>query len=397
MARLIDWYLVELSLRLNRALPPERVNEIVQEADAHLQESVKSRLQQGGEEVAAVEAAITAYGKPDRVAKGFLRGSRLTMLGVNPMWWTIFGSSLALAAWQFHWATLGGYFDNFGDTWQNDVALLLVALGVAIVLGAARRTLRSRRWAVVTTLALGTPALLLALAYWMIPAPRYEVYQVGISRFHIDRDVPIVRRTLSRLDQIEAYLQHGIGAFAKAGSSLGLPDTYSETRLAAQLQGDVELPPAPPHLGVTSTSVRGRPANALPRAFTSGTDIIRFFAGVSRDDTIYPAPREYGAFVEIGGNVYVFDRVIGFDEAKKAWCSFGPSDLAQVRSQRYNLAALLRRVDQARHGRLFFANPWISTQIVGAAILLLPLLLLADWIGALTARPLRRWPGRALA
>ncbi|MFI5387464.1 MAG: HAAS signaling domain-containing protein [Fimbriimonadales bacterium] len=147
MPNMIDWYVVELRLLLNGKLPPGRVDEVVKEAEAHLRESVQRRLGPTVDENAATAAAIEAYGRPEKVALGFLRGSRRNMWGLNPVWWAALGAVIAIYCWTFHWQTLGGYFDNFGETWQNVVAGLVGVLGLALVVFAVRAGFRSYRLA----------------------------------------------------------------------------------------------------------------------------------------------------------------------------------------------------------------------------------------------------------
>ncbi|MHB8636158.1 MAG: HAAS signaling domain-containing protein [Fimbriimonadaceae bacterium] len=363
MPNLIDWYLVELRLRLNKSLPLERIDEIVREAEGHLLESVQRRVGSGITESAAMEAAIEAYGKPETVALGFLRGIRQSMLGINPMCWALCGAFVAIVCWNFHWLTLSGYFDNFGDIWQNGLAVLVGLLGLGLLMTAVRAGLRSYRFAL-TGLTLGAAALSVPLiSYWMIPAP--NAWQ-GISRFHLSRDLPRVERAVDQIDRGEAFVRRGMREYAAAKSSSDLSPDMRTPALAAKEFGLARLDPAIVGLKVDHGGA-------------------------------YVVPREYGFFAEVNGGLSVLETMARFEDAKKAWSETGAKELKEITSERTSFGALLNEAIAARNGRLFFFDPDLYLQTMIGTVVLLPLFLLLDWIAVRSARPRRRWMTKALA
>jgi len=363
MPNLIDWYVVELRLLLNGSLPSGRVDEITMEAEAHLRESVHRRLNSSVNESVAIAAAVDAYGRPDKVALGYLKGTRQKMWGLNPGWWAMAGALIAIICWNFHWLTLDAYFDNFGDTWQNCLAGLVGVVGLVLMSVAIRAGLRSyRSW--LTALTLAAAALSVPLvSYWMIPEPNY--YQ-GISRFHLDRDLPPVGKTLGSIKAYQSYLARGMRQFASAKSDADLAsDLQNPTLAATELKLD-RLGPAV--LGATMD--RG------------GRFVV---------------PRKYGAFFEINGGSAVLETMDRFEDAKKAWAESGPSIMSDLNKAYPRFVALFAKGQDAKAGKLFFFEPTLYMETVIGTIVLLPLFLILDWIAAFNARPKRRWPRRAIA
>src|SRR5580658_5774655 len=108
MSKLTDWYLVELQLRLEGKLPPERLDTVIREAESHLTESVRGRVALDVDEESAARSALQAYGKPARVALSYLRKVKPKLLGLDPKWAAAIGCLIAVACWNFHWLTLSG-------------------------------------------------------------------------------------------------------------------------------------------------------------------------------------------------------------------------------------------------------------------------------------------------
>lgn len=363
MSRMIDWYLVELRLRLNKSLPPDKIDEIVKEAECHLQESVQRRVGPAITEPDAIEAAIEAYGKPEKVALGFVRGTKQTMLGINPVWWAAYGALMAIFCWNFHWLTLQGYFDHFGETWQNGVAGLVGVLALALMMIAVRAGLRSYRLAL-TGLTFAAAALSIPLmSYWMIPAPNF--WQ-GISRLHLNRDLPKLEVELGQLRSYQSFAERGLREYANANSAGDLSLDMRNPSVVAKEFGIVRLDPAMVGLQVDH----------------GGAFVV---------------PRQYGAFAEIDGRMWMLETMARFEDAKKAWSVTGPKELQEITTERANLSALFGNATAAKNGKLFFLDPELYLQTVIGTVVLLPLFLLLDWIAARSARPKRRWLRKALA
>src|ERR1022692_2053875 len=199
MSKLIDWYLVELRLRLDGKLPSEVVETIIQEAESHLGESVERQVGLNVDQESAEKSAIQAYGRPEKVAIAHLRKTPQLLWGIKPRWVAIYGSLVAITCWNFHWLTLGMFFDNFGEAWQNELAGVLGVGGLMLVFWASQRAYRSNRWFLAASTVIAAAATIPIVSYWMIGelgAPFYE----GVSRFHLNRDVPNLEHTISKLD-----------------------------------------------------------------------------------------------------------------------------------------------------------------------------------------------------
>ncbi|HLK13195.1 MAG TPA: hypothetical protein VKT78_00185 [Fimbriimonadaceae bacterium] len=370
MSKLIDWYLVELRLRLSHSLAPDRVDEIVREAETHLLESVRNRQEAAVSEEAAAEAAILAFGDPGKVARGFLKGKAQRMLGLNPVWWALLGALVAVCGWNFHWLTLWGYFDNFGDNWQNGLALTATALGMGVILIAAKSGLRSHRWPLTLFTVAAAGASVLLVSYWMILEPRdlYPglAYAKGVSRLHLDRDAPKLERTAKRLVEYRSFLERGMGEYATSTSDAALSPELRDARLAATEFG-------------------------VERFYPAAVGVRLDHGGA------YVVPRDYGVFTEIDGRIDLLETMAFYSDAKQAWATTGPKDLDQLTRQQQSLQGLIGNVRAARAGRLFFFEPLLYEQTLYGTLILIPGFLLFDLIGARIGRPARRWPRRALA
>jgi len=363
MANVIDWYVVELKLLLNGKLPSSRVDEIVKETDGHLRESVQRKISPAVDETHAAAAAIEAYGPPEKVAMGFLKGSRQKLWGLNPGWWAAFGAITTIFCWNFHWLTLGGFFDHFGETWKNVLAGFVGVLGLVLVVIAVRAGLRSFRLALtVTTIATAVLSIPL-MSYWMIPTP--SGYQ-GISRFHLDQDLPKLEQSLGHIETYEALIQRGLREYAAAKSPEELSEDLRNPGLAAREAGVDRLYPA--------------------------------VLGLSLDHGgAFVVPRLYGPFVEVNGGSTVFETMARLQDAKKAWAKSGPKDLALLKDEHRNFDILVKNAYAAKAGRLFFLDPDLYMETLIGTLILLPLFLVVDWIAVRTARPKRRWQRTALA
>ncbi len=363
MAKLIDWYVVELKLLLNQKMPASRIEKIVMEAEAHLNESVSRKVAEGLTESEAAASAIDAYGRPEKVAMGFLKGWPQKLWGLNPVWWAGAGAWVTIYAWNFHWLTLSAPFDNFGNLWQNYLAGVVGLIGMAIITASIRAGLRSYRLPLAGFTVLAALLSIPLISYWMISVPgMYE----GISRFHLSRDLPRVEHNLKAMNMYDAYLTHGISEYASASKSSQLSEDLQNPAAAASKFGAEKLYPAV--LGIT-LDPGGK----------------------------YVVPRRFGAFFLVNGSAIVLETMASFDDAKKEWSEFGPTDLKQVRDQRVGFIRLAAYGRDAKAGKLFFPNPdlWIGT--VFWTLILMPAFLLVDWLAFRTTLPKRRWPQRVIA
>ncbi|HTQ11051.1 MAG TPA: hypothetical protein VMI31_13375 [Fimbriimonadaceae bacterium] len=358
MANLIDWYLVELQLRLDCDLPESRVEEILKEAEQHFQQSVRSRQEKNVSLEDAVEDAIREYGSPERVARAFLRAWPHRVLGMKPEWAAVAGSGVALFCWCFHWMTLGGYFDNFGETWQNGIAGIVGFAALALLFRAAQAGRRSH-WAVVacTTLIFGAVSVPI-LSVWMIPNPDQKEEQ-GISRLHLSRDIASVERTIAKLGEYRDFMSRGIREYAAAASPADLSSDLRDPALAGRRFGDDWLI----HIG-------GR-----ERTFLVPYD---------------------GVFAEVDGRVWALLTSSSLINAKVEWLAKGPNDLAAIDRQQASLSQLLVSARQAQTGRLFFFDPRVYGEALVGLPLVLPLFLL-DLAGYLASASRRRWLKRVFA
>lgn len=374
MHNLIDWYIVELRLRLNTALTADRIDEIAKEAELHLRESVNHRTGPGVSVESATEAAIAAYGSPDKVARGFLRGQRLKLFSLNPTLWTLLGVFIAIYCWCFHWLTLGGIFDNFGATWQNGLAGIFGFGALALIALSARARLKSNWVAVVAGTVVAAGASVPLVSAWVIPdAGQFQ----GISRLHLKRDAATVASTLEKLRVYDAFMERGVKAFAAAKSPDQLPDDMRDAKVAATEFGVAALDP----------SIELHPVNPL----LAESDIALNRGGA------YPVPRSYGIFAMVDGRIWAVDATARFEDAKRIWSTTGSAACKSTRFQIQNFEVLLANAREAEAGRIFFPVPYLWQETVIGSIMLLPLLLLVDGVAAFTAKPRRRWPNRVLA
>ena len=368
MANVIDSYIADLNSMLVRKMPAERVEAIVKEAETHLRESVQRKVSADVDEAAASEVAVAAYGAPEKVALAFLRGARTKVLGLRPAWWACMGAILTICGWNVHWQTLQGYFDNFGNVSQNIMAGCIGLFGTIILALAARVGLRSN-WVQLTGVTIAATVLSIPLlSFWMVPSTSSQqwTFQQGISRFHLGRDLPKVKRTITYLEKFEAIYTEGLHAYASAKSAKDLPQEMANTTaLAAQL------------------GMSGR------EQWPHGLAILA--------NGKFVVPREYGVFAEVDGRLWTLETVGTFEEAKKRWTDLGSKGLAEVKFHLAGFRSIEQNASQAMAGRLFFFDPDMYLETVFLTLILLPLFLLIDGIVTWMARPRRRPRARAVA
>ncbi len=364
----ISRYVSDLDAILHFDLTEARLEEIVMEAESHLRESAARRTAEGADPEGAQATAIASYGSPQRVALGYLRRSKLKMWGLHPGYWAALGALITIVSWNFHWLTLGGYFDTFGNespTWQ--IRLLGIAALILPIL-AARRRFRSN-WAALTLATITAAALSVPLmAYWMIPPtdPQPRMFEQGISRFHLSRDLPRVQATIMKIQVCRDLLREGIRAYANADSDTQVSSLFKDPSEIARRSGNPRLEPL--ILG-TRTLDGGR----------------------------FVVPREYGAYAMVDGRTWAFETVSSFSMAKAQWAEAGPKDLHDMDNLYVGFTSLERSAMQASKGRLFFFQPDLYAQTLFGTIILLPLFLLLDGIAAWASRPRGRRRNPAIA
>src|SRR5205823_7775420 len=160
MPEYINWFVVELRLRLAPHLSMERVETLTREVESHLRElSRKNIASLGMSEQHAQAAAVEVFGRPDKVALDYLRESNPRLFGIKPICFVILGGLGAIGCWDFHWLSLRGHFDIFGDTWQNGLAGFVGTLALAMFVAGCKAGLRSFRLPILATGAVTLAAL----------------------------------------------------------------------------------------------------------------------------------------------------------------------------------------------------------------------------------------------
>ena len=370
MSKAIGWYVTELRLLLAPHLQAKRLLQVCMETESHLEqdaERLRGELGVGAEEAAWL--AIEAFGKPQTVAQTYVRESGRTVFGMKPHWAIFGGSVAAIASWDFHWLSLWGPFDNFGETWQNGIA---GGIGVVALVLFALGCRASFRWngPRIGALMAATALLLVPImSIWIITdATAGNVGQRGVSRWHMARDAQKLRETVDRLDALEGYLIEGKKEFAQAKTIDDLAVQYRVPEAAAKILGtDPEA----------SGSVMGAPRG---RSTQDGTCVFipSWFVSAMVD-----------------GRIYALDMAT-FEHAKTVYAN-AQAYTERIRNERLHTSSLLTAVDQASHGRLFFPNPWLTVQGTFWTISMGVLLILLDTGIWLIVRRRKARPGMALA
>lgn len=396
----IAWYIVELHARLSPHLGAERASEITREAESHLREHANSfKGDRNVSDEDAGLAAITAFGRPDLVAMSYLRRARPAVLGIKPVWLVLVGAAVAIYCWDYPWMTLSGLFDNFGESWTLTAALLVgVGALIAFVAG-VRSGYRSFRWHI---LGLGTAICLVLpplLSFWMISS---EDGWQGVSRLHMSRDEATIQQVLPKLDSLMSYYKQAISAFAAAKTPSELPPAFRDQAAAENLLGFRETGEYAAH--VEYRLVSSSRSGGVPEA--------KMVSGKFMYKPGFPTPRDVFAMVDgriwglgstaiplklVDQDLAKKDEFTQFKYAKNEWRDRGPLALSGVVRQRRNLAGLLDRIGEARHGRLFFPNPVLVVSAEAPTIFFILILLGVDGITYALTRRRRTLPGRALA
>jgi hypothetical protein len=392
MSELLNWYIEELRQLLQAKIPADRLDTILREAESHLRESANCRISREVPDRLAMIEAINAYGTPKRIAISFLRRSGQKLFGMRPVYSAVGGCLIAIYAWNFHWLTLSGFFDNFGDSYENVIAGMFGLGGLALMFMACRSGMRSYRLAVSSACIIAAGLSIPIVSAWMIGGTRD--YQ-GISRFHLQRDVPAVRKLVSDIVKDQAFLKRGMEAYSKAdhqveflhqGAKIYIPGNlpFDDMELVSKLREQT----LPPDLRNANLAVAELGVDHLNPAVHEMT---------VNPGGNFVVPREYGAFAMVREGLLAFETMDKYPAASKAWAKSGPIILRDLQREQVDMVALLSKADEAQHGRLFFFNPALYAETVFATLFLLPLFLLVDLVAALSASPRRSWPKRKVA
>lgn len=369
MSNAIGWYLTELRMLLAPHLSAARVVEISKETRVHLEleaERLAAQLDLGNEEAAWL--AIEAFGEPRRVAYTYLRESVRTVFGLQSRWAILAGALVAILCWNFHWLTLNGPFDNYGETWQNGIAGVVGVVALVLFLLGCRASFRWNGLRIASLSVATALVLVPLLSVWIVSDFAGSYYQ-GVSRLHLSRDGQKLRTTLGRLDALENYIERGKTAFARASSITDLPSEYREFDAAAAILG--RDPDRTESVMGASLAVRLGPG------------------GRSTEPLVF-VPTNY-TFAMVDGRIFALGST-DFAMAKEAWKN--PSGVGQ---QRDSVKALLGAVNEASNGRLFFFNPWLAVQTCFWTLSVGTLLLALDLSMWLLVRRRKAKPGMALA
>jgi len=361
----INWYCMEIRLRIVHHISEERVEIIVREIEGHLRESAQRLMEQNClSSNEAEKAAVEAFGKPGRIAMGYLRESRPRIAGLRPLWVVLAGAFLATASWDFHWMSLGGYFDNFGATWENGLAGLVGFLGLILFGLGVRAGYRSYRLPVLGFGVAMSLGVLMLTSFWIVGS---TFDHQGFSRLHLSRDARQAQASIATLDEFKGYLAQGAKAYVSAKSAQDLPSSIRFAAIIDRVSG----------LG---------PGELREQRFSPNE--------LSPTGDYFFVPRSVMAMVD--GRIWGMDTVQGFAKAKAEWAN-ADKYAGDIDVERRKFEGLLASADEARSGRLFFFNPDVYRDPVCWTIVFMPLLLIVDGIVSGLVRRRPSWRGRALA
>jgi hypothetical protein len=365
MSEYLGWYLVELRSRLEREMPMDRVATVLAEVESHLRESaLRNADTPGVSEDQALIAAMHSFGSPEKVALAHLGEGGKTMFGIPRMWVVLGSAFIAIACWDFHWMSLGGFFDNFGATWQNGLAAMIGGLALVIFFLACRKGYRSYRLPVIGLTAAMAVGMIFFVSFAIVGE---KEWRQGFSRFHLARDVATAHRSLEKLDTVAAYIRRGMREISSVSTLTKLPPEYR----------DLEA----------SQRALGLDGNSIPVY----SDVL------SQDPTAnaYPLLSGYVA-VMVDGRIFGISHTANAVQVRESWQK-APQTLKSIEHEKENLMALLQSAESARSGQLFFFNSSAFRDPVFWTIVFLPGLLLLDTIAYFAARRRRTWPRMGIA
>ena len=115
------------------------------------------------------------------------------------------------------------------------------------------------------------------------------------------------------------------------------------------------------------------------------------------EDTRLKVPRQFATFYSIVGKPESFDYQSNFAEAKHQWSEYGMENFNRLLYWRMILKDLEKNAHAAKNGKLLFPDIILLLNTGTWTLMLLPFILVVNWLAALSARPRRRWPRRVLA
>jgi hypothetical protein len=366
MLNYVEWYLVELKLRLEKHLQADRVQAIIDESESHLKLATEARIAElSMSEEQAMLSSIKSFGRPDVIAQDHLRESNPTFLGLKPVLGVLGFGLVALLSWNFAWLTMDGPFDHFGETWQNGIAAAICFVATILFCVACRAGRRSYARPISALGVLTSLVLVILFSWWIVGGAGYDQ---GVSRFHMARDEAKIKLTIARMNGLEDYFRQGASLFESA---------TSESVIAAKFKSQDEAYRA---LGLGNTSV-------YPIDYEQG--------GGSLDGRYIIPHREI--FPMVDGRIWGLEYSKDFLSAKKAWNDNFPVAMRSLRRNREGLQAIMNSINQARQGRLFFHHELLSWPVVVQTMFLAIFLLLMNAVIFRLSRHRGIWPARSIA
>lgn len=349
----LAWYQVELYSRLKGKIDSERLPIILGETASHIQEAASTISQTDHlSEEESIKSAIKSFGSPEEIADGFLHPLRarvwLPVVCVSAA--TLSVCTALLMIW------LDQYFDNFGDTLQNQIAGL-TGLAAAIMLYFACRAYgRSCRLILTGVSAATAVCLVFVLSFWIIGDSGSGD---GISRFNQAADLAGACTALVELNRQKQLQETLAPIFQKAKTAADLTPPMQNIWLARTTYGLRSLPDV---------------------SFSHGR----------AEDAHFVVPMSPGTMKR--GDAYTFGTVATFDEAKAEWANFASYDL-KMNALVTSLSAM---IEEGRHPKLVYWNPNVFGNGVAAVLMCWPLLVVIDGL-AIWSRKRRVRPNAIFA
>jgi len=369
MLNYIDWYIVELKLRLEKQIPSDRLATVTAEVESHLKESAKTLSANGLlSEEEAMRTAVGQFGLPDQIAHAYLRERNGKFLGVRPIWAVLGSALLAICSWNFAWLTMSGPFDHFGETWQNGIAALICFVSTILFVLACKAGRRLYSGPVALFGGFASLALVVLFSWWIIGADPDQ--QQGISRFHMARDKTNIQVALTRLDGLQRYFEDGAKTFGTATSAAEIDGSFkSEAAAFARLN--------------------------LSRMTTTIYPVDYELGGGSSDGQFVIPHRSIFAMVD--GRVYALEYAKDLASAKVAWKENYPVAMKELRVNQIGMHRMLDQIAEAQGGRLFYPHRQLEWPVIIQTLVLTFYLVLLDLLAFRLGRRRGTWPKRAFA
>ena len=351
----INWYLVELKLRITPRIPEDRLETILKESRSHLvQSSERIALEKGIDTRHAALLAIEDFGSPEKVAQTYLRESHPRLFGTKPIVTVIISAVIATFCFCYPFVTLHGYFDVFGESWQYLFVGVLGIFSLVLFALGCRAGYRSNTFTLLATSGTMVLGSILLLSFWIVGSNGYQ----GFNRFHLGRDVSTAHSTLNKLENLARYYQAGKTAFANAKTASDIPSEFTSPTLADKV------------IGLSDAWLEERSHGNSP----SPEKLSYIIPGSSVSG--YVDGRVWGPEVE----------VLTLKEAQNSWKENADRALQSIPRAENDLNVLLASAQEARSGRLFFLNRDVYSETDASIITFTPALLIFDWVLYVTGR-----------